>query len=230
MSIGSCRTWKKSYGRGPLGGRTTSKTDGKQHVIANSERMSPLEFTTVTITAEVWISLRQSSCSYIDYGDAHNLHQSRCQRIASPTQYRLAVNVLYVLGVYDERRWWQRNWNCKLSLGCHDLLQWRMRLLLRGRIGCTIRKLTEWYHARNLRKKVEGYFLHKTNSFNKTSSNWKASIAGLHGWLLWLSRLVVSADFAWNTRGGGNALPKQTGFGNLVNWLEDGKAITMCVK
>ena len=195
-----------------------------------------VKFSHVTIATSLSIACESKTCSCIDYIDglqkASVTLPAGSNRIERNTDY--AVNVLYTLGFLTSGDGGKEAARLLGILGLPRSTTFESRSFptIEGRLGPTIRKVSDEIMLENLWGEVEATQRKEGGGFNQEVFNlWKASTQDptVDLPINLYPRIIVSADFAWNTRGGGNAFSSNSGFGNLVGG-ETRKVLTSAIK
>ena len=179
-------------------------------------------FDTCTLATKLSAHCKNKRCSYIDYCAPPQAASVRLPDGAIRTERNTdyAVNVLYVLGFIgcgDGGREAARVLGM-LGLKNDTTMESRSFPTIERRIGPTIRQLTQDIMLENLYKEVK-MAMTKQGTFNdNVFRQWKLSIDDDNVFfpVEWYPKICCSADFAWQTRGGGNAFNSNSGFGILA--------------
>ena len=194
-----------------------------------------VEYRHVTMATSLSISCCSNTCARIDYIGGLQKASVKlpvgANRIERNTDY--AVNVLYTLGFLTSGDGGKEAARLLGILGLPRSTTFESRSFptIEKRIGPTIRKLADDILLENLWEEVELTQKKEGNFSRSVFELWKRSTQDPTVDLPYslYPRIVVSADFAWNTRGGGNSFSSNSGFGNLVGG-ESRKAVTRNVK
>ena len=198
-----------------------------------------VEFKSVGVATWVFkLSCTDQACGYIDYGDRPQAADvplaadAGSALITRTTDY--ALNVLYTLGFIacgDGGAEAARILGF-LGLPNDTTMETRTFVNVEKRIGPQIRKLTDEILQENMVAEVEAS-LKVNNKFDINIFNlWKESIKPGSDVVLNESmypEIVCSADYAWQTRGGGNAFNSNSGHGCFVGG-NTRKPITKSIK
>lgn len=182
-----------------------------------------VKYTTLTVSSFMSVHCASKKCSFIDYMDSPQAAQVKLPAGSRnlPRNTDHAINILYVLSFLMSGDGGKEAARVLGLLGLPNdtTMESRTFPTIERRIGPTIRLLTDEIMLENLHDEVEAV-QKKQGTYNKDIFElWKRSTSanstvdfpiGLY------PEVVVSADFAWNTRGGGNAYNSNSGFGCLV--------------
>ena len=197
-----------------------------------------VEFPSCCLATWTKVACQKNDCSFVDYGrkpqpaDVPALPTQGSVLIERTSDY--ALNVQYVLGFMGCGDG-GREAACILGfvgLPNSTTMETRTFQIIEQRIGPVIRQLTHDIMRENLIDEVE-QALKKADNFDLNVFNlWKQSIDPDSDVVLapaMYPTLMVSADFAWQTRGGGNAYNSNSGYGVLVG-SEGRKPLVMSIK
>ena len=194
-----------------------------------------VNFQHVTIATSVSIACSSTKCSRIDYIDGLQKASVKLpegsNRIERNTDY--AVNVLYLLGFLTSGDGGKEAARLLGILGLPRSTTFESRSFptIERCIGPTVRQLADDIMLENLWEEVELTQKKAGNFSQSVFELWKTATQDPTVDLPYslYPRIIVSADFAWNTRGGGNSFSSNSGFGMLVGG-EGRKAVTCAIK
>ena len=194
-----------------------------------------MKYSHLTLATTYAVRCNSGVCSFIAYSGTPQKASIPLpvgsNRIERNTDF--AVNILYVLGFLTSGDGGKEASRLLGLLGLprSTTMEGRSFPTIEHRIGPTLRELTDTLMLQNLEEEVEVTMKKEDNFSQGVFDLWRRSIddASVDLPVNLYPRVTVSADFAWNTRGGGNAYNSNSGFGFLCGG-EQRKTLCSIVK